>query len=30
MLKEVTGTSTFDEKMEKLDSVLGECGVRKD
>jgi len=30
MLKEVTGTESFDSRVEKMSSVLGECNAKKD
>ena len=29
MLKEVTGTASFDSKLEKMNGVLGECSSKK-
>ena len=30
MLKEVTGTASFDSRMEKMDGVLNECKIKKE
>jgi chromosome segregation ATPase len=30
MLKEVTGTASFDNRLEKMNSVLDECQTKKD